>query len=126
MDDLGKLLTIGLAILALATAAGFGWQKGRIGNLQGRLDDSDKELERETRRREDAQTELETYKTTANAEIAQLKTDLAALTRVVTGEAHWVAIGAQLDTHHREAQQQWRAELDLLGEIRDRLPGSAR
>lgn len=122
MDDLGKLLTIGLAILAIATAAGFGLQRGRIGQLQDRLTDSDKEVERQDRRREAAEQELETYKTKANSEIAQLKTDLAALARVVTGEAHWIAIGDKLDIHHKEAETHWARAEGLAEEIRDRLP----
>lgn len=122
MDNLGTILTVALAILALATAAGFGLQRGRIANLQGRLEDSDKELERQDRRREAAEGELEAYKVTSGAKVTQLETDLAALARVVTGEAHWIAIGEKMDDHHNGAVDHWKDERSLLEEIRDRLP----
>lgn len=111
MDDFGKLLTIALALLALATAAGFGLQRGRIGDLRQQLEDSDKEMARKDRRLSEAETEVQ-----------QLKTDLTALTRVVTGEAHWVAIGQKLDEHHEQAETHWARDEHLLEEIRDRLP----
>jgi hypothetical protein len=131
MDDLQKLLTIALAVLAIATAAGFGLQRGRIGQqekrietLQGQLADSDAELERQDRRRERAEKELEAYKANANAEVGQLKTDLAALARVVTGEAHWIAIGEKLDIHHDQAEAHWIRAEQIAEEIRDRLPAA--
>ncbi len=118
MDDLGKLLTLALAVLAVATAAGFGLQRGRIGqqdkrieDLQGQLGDSDAELVRKDRRL-----------TETNAELEKVKTALTALTRVVTGEEHWVAIGAKLDDHHEQASTHWTRDEVLLQEIRDRLP----
>ena len=37
-----------------------------------------------------------------------MRNDLAALSRIVTGEAHWVAIGEKLDEHHEEAVRYWR------------------
>lgn len=110
MDDLGKILTVALAILAIATAAGFGLQRGRISALQGRLKDSDEELARKERRL-----------TEAEAEVLTLKTDLAALARVVTGEAHWTAIGEKLDHHHEEAEAHWRHAEQIAEEIRDLL-----
>lgn len=111
MDDLGKLLTLALAVLAIATAAGFGLQRGRISDLQGRLKDSDEELVRKERRL-----------TEAEAEVLKLKTDLDALARVVTGEAHWTAIGELLDHHHQEAEAHWANAEKIAREIRDRLP----
>lgn len=111
MDDIGKLLTLALAVLAIATAAGFGLQRGRIADLQGRLKDSDEELARKERRL-----------TEAEAEVLKLKTDLGALARVVTGEAHWTAIGEKLDLHHEEAETHWRNAERIAEEIRDRLP----
>lgn len=122
MDDFGKLLTLALALLALATAAGFGLQRGRISSLRDQLSDSDKEIERIDRRREAAESELEAHKVRSDAKIAQLETDLAALSRVVTGEAHWVAIGHKLDEHHEQAETHWARDEQLLEEIRDRLP----
>lgn len=111
MEDLGRLLSIGLAILSLATAAGLGLQYGTVQRLRGSLKDSDDEMGRKDRRLTDAEAEVE-----------KLKTDLSALARVVTGEAHWVAIGAKLDEHHDLAETHWTKDEQLLAEIRDRLP----
>jgi hypothetical protein len=60
--------------------------------------------------------------TKVTTEAQQLRTDLDALSRVVTGEAHWTAIGDKLDEHHRDAEGHWTDEKTLLEEIRDRLP----
>lgn len=111
MDDFAKILSLALAILAFATAAGFGLQRGRITDLNGRLKEADEELVRKERRL-----------TEAESQVTQLKTDLAALGRVVTGETHWVAIGELLEEHHTEAATHWKRDEQILEEIRDRLP----
>lgn len=111
MKELGTLLTIGLGILALATAAGFGLQRGTVQRLREQLKDSDDEMVRKDRRLGAAETEL-----------VQVRTELAALARVVTGEAHWIAIGQKLDEHHEQAETHWTRDEQLLAEIRDRLP----
>lgn len=114
MEDLGRLLSAALAIVTLATAAGLGLQRAQVSSLRTRLKDSDEELARKGRRLDEAITELD-----------RVRTDLAALTRVVTGEAHWVSIGQKLDEHHEEATGHWTRADQLLAEIRDRLPPPA-
>lgn len=111
MTTLGTILTVALAILAIATAAGFGLQRGRVSQLQGRLDDSDKEVVRKDRRLTDALAELET-----------VKAQLEALRQVVTGEVQLEVLTEKLDEHHEEAQTHWNRDEKLLEEIRDRLP----
>jgi hypothetical protein len=111
MDDIGKILTLALVVLTLATAAGFGLQRGRISDLNGRLKEADEELVRKDRRL-----------TEAEAKVLKLETDLDALARVVTGEAHWTAIGEKLDLHHQEAETHWSRAERIALEIRDRLP----
>lgn len=111
MEDLGRLLTVALAIITLATAAGLGLQRAAVTSLRERLKDSDEELARVNRRHDDAIAELEV-----------VKSDLEGLSRVVTGEAHWIAIGDQLEHHHSEAVGHWSRDETILQEIRDRLP----
>lgn len=111
MDELKSLLTIALGVLTIATAAGLGLQRAAVTSLRERLKDSDEELERKGRRLDDA-----------DAKILILENDIAALGRVVTGEAHWVSIGDKLDTHHNEAVTHWKNDEQILQEIRDRLP----
>ena len=111
MDDFSRFLTIALGILTIATAAGFGLQRAHLTSLRERLKDSDEELARKGRRLDEAE-----------AELLVVKNDLAALGRVVTGEAHWVAIGTKLDEHHEQAETHWARDEQLLEEIRDRMP----
>lgn len=111
MDEFSRLLTVALAIVSIATLAGLGLLRGVVTSLRERLKDSDEELARKERRLAEAE-----------AKVLRLETDLAALGRVVTGEAHWVAIGQKLDDHHSAAETHWAADETLLADIRDRLP----
>lgn len=120
-EDLGNLLSTAMGVMALASLAGVGLMRGTVTALRENLDDArkdnadvDRRLAIETREREAAQ-----------AEVAQLRVELGALGRVVTGEAHWVAIGQTLDTHHEEAQNHWLVGEGLLTEIRDLLKDRA-
>ena len=114
MDDFSRLLTVALGVVSIATLAGLGLLRGVVTGLRERLKDSDEELARKERRL-----------TEAEAEVKALKTDLAALGRIVTGEAHWVAIGQKLDEHHSAAETHWANDETLLADIRDRLPEQA-
>lgn len=95
-----------LAVITLGTAAGVGLQRGKISRLRGDVTESEERADR-----------FEKLLLEARTELAQTKTDLAALGRVVTGEAHWVAIGDKLDHHHDEAMIQWKRERDALERI---------
>jgi hypothetical protein len=106
MDDLSTFATLLLAAITLATAAGVGFQRGKITKLRGELDEADKRSERLSRELDDTKTKLE-----------QCRTDLDALGRVVTAEAHWTAIGHLLDEHHAEAKEHWVRQGDVLGRI---------
>lgn len=90
--DVGNLLTTVLAVLAITTAGGLGLMRGTVTNLRENLRDARDEIQDKDRRL----TECEKRTT-------QLSSDLDALSRVVTGEAHWVALEGQLEEHHREA-----------------------
>lgn len=109
MDTLTPLSTfvlLLLSVITLATAAGVGFQRGKIAKLNSDLTEADARAGR-----------LERDLTATRAELATARTDLDALGRVVTGEAHWVAIGDKLDTHHDEAMTHWSAEQSTLDRI---------
>lgn len=110
MEDFSRLLTIGLGLVSLATLVGLSLLRGVVVGLRERLKDADEELVRVQRRHESAVAELKV-----------VKADLAALGRVVTGEAHWVAIGDKLDVHHDAAETHWARDEEILEEIRDRI-----
>lgn len=120
--NFSDLLTGALGILALATAAGYGLLRGRVTALRDELKDEREGRAADRRDRDEARNEVK-----------QLRTDLNALTRVVTGEVHWVAIGAQLGEHHTEARAHWHeneriereqleATQELLRELRKGTP----
>lgn len=110
MDGLQALISIGLGIVAIFTLAGLGLLRGTVTGLRESLDD-----ERKT------SASLRTQREEDRTKIAQLQTDLAALGRVVTGEAHWIAIGDALAEHNTRAAAHWTTEQGLLSEIRDEL-----
>lgn len=104
--DLGNLLSTGLTVATVGSLAGVGLMKGTLTNLRARLDDYEKEVEEKDRRHAEDRTKL-----------AQTVTDLSALQRIVTGEAHWVKLGQVLDEHHEQAKEHWTKDEDLLGEV---------
>ena len=123
---MGDMLNTALAVVAIATLAGLGLMRGTVTGLRENLKDCREEAA-ETRRK------LEV----AEAENSRLQSDLAALSRVVTGEAHITALGQEvsevgtqvanvgdrIDTHHTAAEGFWSTVRNLLTEIRDDLRG---
>lgn len=107
---MGDLLNTALGVVAIATLAGLGLLRGTVTNLRERLGDSREEVVDLTRKRDADQ-----------ARITVLEADLAALTRVVTGEVHWVALEQKLDTHHEQAEAHWVKAEGLLEVIRDEV-----
>lgn len=95
--DLTGIVSTGLAIILLATAAGLGLMRGVVTNLREQLADT-RALSEEMRQE----------RTDDRAEIDKLRTQLDALGAVVTGEVHWAAISEVLDQHHVEARQYWQ------------------
>lgn len=114
MDQFTTYAGLLLAVITLATAAGVGFQRGKIARLRGELAESDARSARLADELRDTQANLE-----------KTSTELAALTRVVTGEAHWTAIGQTLDEHHSEATDHWRRERGLLERVVQLLEAEA-
>jgi uncharacterized protein HemX len=117
-EDLGRLLNIALAVVSIGALGGVGYVRGRIADLRDQLKDAREEIADKDRRLTAREKEAGEQKAIA----AQLRTDLDALGRVVTGEAHLVAIVDKIDEHHQRAEQHWTRDEKVLREIRDRLP----
>lgn len=78
-------LSTALAVVSIATLAGLGLMRGTVISLRERVGD----LTSENKNLKEGRVE-------ELKEITDLKTSLTALTGVVTGEIHWVAIGEQI------------------------------
>lgn len=104
------LITSAGAIVMIATLAGMGYFRGTVTNLKEKVDGYQKD-----------NGELRTQRDEARIDRDRYKADLDALTRVVTGEVHWVAIGEKIDEHNGRAEHHWRQDEALLKEIRDIL-----
>lgn len=116
-SSFSDFLSIALAIVALATLAGYGLLRGNVQNLRDQLKD-----EREAR------ASLSTRFEDSRRENIDLISKVKVLESIVTGEVHWVALGQQLDEHHVDTKSFWeRSEKQmthqehLLKEIRDAL-----
>lgn len=103
---LGDFVILLLSVITLATAAGVGFQRGVIGRLRGDVTEAAARADR-----------LAIELAESRSDGKQLRADLDALSRVVTGEAHWVAIGSKLDEHHEDAQTHWRRNDETLERI---------
>lgn len=117
MGDLGSMIQTALSIVAIASLAGLGLMRGTVTNLRENLKDAREEIVDKERRLTEAEAEI----VKLNALGLAQHNDLQALGRVVTGEAHWKAIGKQLDEHHSEAKTHWLADEQKLDQIRDAL-----
>lgn len=84
--DIGSLLTTALSIISIATLAGLGLLRGTVTNLRESLKDAREDIADKDRRHFDDENTIH-----------RQKSDLEALARVVTGEAHWVALGDKMD-----------------------------
>lgn len=111
-DGAGAFATLLLAVITLSTAAGVGFQRGKIGQLRGELAEEHERSDRQAGELREARAETE-----------QLRTDLNALGRVVVGEAHWVAIGRQITEHHEESLRRWTHMEDAVERIASVLEG---
>lgn len=123
--ELGGFLSGALGIVSLATLAGLGLLRGTVTNLREQLKDAREEIADKDRRHHEETAENTRRVTEAEKTIARQAADIDALNRVVTGEVHWLALGEQLDEHHRQASEHWAQDEALLTEIRDTIRGEA-
>lgn len=112
-DSLGNFVQTALGILTLASLAGLGLMRSKVIDLRETISDIRGELGDKGRQRAGDQAEIARLRT----KVITQDTDIAAIGRVVTGEAHWVAIGAKLDEHHEEAKIHWRNDEQTLRQI---------
>lgn len=110
-EGVGQLFSLLATVFGIASIAGFGLMRGRVSSLREELKDE----------REGRASDRQTIKD-LRADLLVAQNDLAALGRVVTAEAHWVAIGEQLEHHHHDATAYWKRSektaADTLAAIR--------
>lgn len=108
MPDISTLLGLAVAAGVIATAAWAGIRSSDRNILQKRLDEEREESANQRAIREDVEVRFAKYQADKEAEFAKYKAetettiatqaaDLAVWQRTVTGEAHWVALGHQVD-----------------------------
>jgi chromosome segregation ATPase len=135
VQSFGALLNIALSVLSISTLAGLGLIYGRVKGLDQRAASADAEAEALRKRvadRDEQITELTedftaykaesertllAAKVAADTKVAQLERDLEAIGRVVTNEAHIVALQHQIEEHHAVAV----TALDRIQEIKSTL-----
>lgn len=94
------------ALAVLVTALFLGAREGRVRSLKAQVDDLQEVVEiRRLRSEEESKAqaariaELSAKLRTAEDATAQASRDLAALSRVVTGEAHYIVLGELVNEH---------------------------
>lgn len=111
MNDFSTILQIALATLSIASLTGVGWTWGRVRGLEQRATSSEAEA-----------VALRARVGDRDQTITTLQADIDALGRVVTGEAHLVALGHQIEEHHEAAEGHWgmveRTLVDMLEALR--------
>lgn len=109
------------AIIAIATAAGFGLQRGRVMSLREDLGDARTKItDQRTEIDELKDGRLEDAKT-----IESLRTDVRVLRGLVTGEVQWRATVDLIEHHHERAERHWEHTSTTLDEILSTLRQSA-
>lgn len=117
MDQLGSILTAVLTITTIIAGGLAGTQLAVVKNLR----ESNQDLR-------NARDDLEKERDKLKVLSGQQASDLAALGRVITGEAHLTALGDQLDQHHAEAKDYWKQDAATSSEMLSalkRLSGGA-
>lgn len=115
--DYNSLINTALAIFAIASLAGAGIQRGKIKQLREDVADADRRIDALKEEREEDKAKISTL----TAEVVTLTTDLDALARVVTGEAHLVALQDMLLSHDKLVQEKWKFFTEVLQDISQTL-----
>jgi hypothetical protein len=106
VEHLGSVVSTAAVLVALFASAGYGFQRGRVGNLREQLDDERKETASLKEQR---------------AERDQQINDLKAVVRIATGEVQTQAILDLLEHHHASSERRGERSDDLLEQILDIL-----
>lgn len=103
-SQIGSSISIALTILSVASIAGIGLQRGRVVNARELLREEREDHDRTRLRLNNAEVDhakemadAKAELSAKDAEISSLGTEIVALQRVVTGEAHLVAIGDRIE-----------------------------
>lgn len=119
--DFWNVVAAAAAVVAIATVAGLGLQRGVTSGLRESLAESRAKIEEQRGEIDD----LKKDRADDRALIAQLNSDLAVLRPLVTGEIHWQAISDMLEHHHETAEKHWATVEGTLGAISSKLGGMA-
>lgn len=101
LDHLGKVFDFVAVVFGLASGGYAGLRRSIVKDLRDEVADKDRRLTDEKQLRVDAETK-----------IAKLQTDYAALSKVVTGETYWAAVGDDIE----EAKTELSKRIDRLHE----------
>lgn len=119
--DIWNVVAAAAAVVAIATVAGLGLQRGYTITLREQLGSAREQIEAQ-------RTELNEMKQERSKDKAAIdrhRNDIATLQRVVTGEVHWQAISELLDFHHQSAESHATRIETTLGSILEELRKSA-
>jgi hypothetical protein len=93
MEHLSSIISTVSVVVALGSGAFAGLRNGALKDLR----DTNNDLRAEIADKERREAESKQLHEAAEVRIASLQTDYEALSKVVTGETHWVAIGEDID-----------------------------
>lgn len=103
--DANSLLSAVAVTVALVSGGGLGLQRQRVSGLRGDVVD----LQNRVEARDARIAELEKKDIDKDGQLQRLRSDLVHAEKLATGEAHWVALGEQLDAHHTESMAALRS-----------------
>lgn len=114
MGGLGGLLQTAGVLVGLLSAAGFGWQRGRVADLRTQVSDANTRIDFLVSERADDKALIAEQATT----IANLTSDFAVLQRTVTGQVHWQVISDQMADQGKLLVEQSKLIIELRDEVR--------
>lgn len=119
--DIWNAVSAAAAIVAIATVAGFGLQRGRVISLSESLREAREKMAEQRIEIDELKDErLEDTKTIEN-----LRTDIRVLRGLVTGEVQWRATVDLIEHHHERAERHWEHTTSTLDEILSTLRETA-
>jgi hypothetical protein len=119
--DFWNVVAAAAAVVAIATVAGLGLQRGYTVSLREQLGSARNQIDAQRAEID----ELKRERVEDMAALARQSNDIAVLQRVITGEVHWQAISELLDFHHQSAESHATRIENSLGTILDELRRTA-